>query len=553
MKKILFALTSLYLLFTIHNSRVYADTAVLVKTIVGPDTLTIFGASIAPVKNFRGNGEIDLLIGAYDRSGSIGSPGWAYIYYGGSVFDSLWDVQYHGVKGGVGDWTGYGKAVSSAGDFNKDGYEDIIIASPHYDMPTSSTGDDGRIYLYKGGPSPDTIPLWYLDTPHTYGATFGYSVAYIGDLNKDGCGDIIAGAPNDIGPYGQGFTGGAYIFLGDSTNPNSVIDYELYGRSNQEGFGWCVSGLGDINGDSFPEIAVGSPGGYGKVYIYSGNSPFDTTCDYLLQGRYNNGRFGQSISHGDFNKDGYEDVIVGEYGYNSNTGRAYIYLGGASPDTVPDLILNGEQAGCFGYQVCGTNDLNGDSIDDYIISAPWHTTAIDSFAGKVFIYYGKAILDTAIAVAVTGNYYKSRIGTNVSSLADINNDSKNEFTVKWGSPASGIPSNIKIYQIDVNGVAGQGIDENKRKDIYVKCYPNPFSKRVAFAYQVFKDSNIKLSIYNITGQLVKTIAKGFKKTGNYKIEWNGVCDNGLKLNSGIYFYKLNINNQTITNKIILIK
>jgi hypothetical protein len=533
---------------------VHADTAVLVKTIVGPDTLTIFGASIAPVRNFRGTGEVDLLIGAYDRSGSIGSPGWAYMYYGGSLLDSLWDVQYRGEQGRVGDWTGYGQAVSSAGDFNGDGYEDIIIGSPHYDDPASSTGDDGRIYLYKGGPTPDTIPLWHLDTPHTYGATFGYSVACIGDLNKDGCGDIIAGAPNDIGPYGQGFTGGAYIFLGDSTNPNSIIDYELYGRSNQEGFGWRVNGLGDINGDSYPEITVGSPGGYGKVYIYSGNSPFDTTCDYLLQGRYDNGRFGQSISHGDFNNDGYEDVIVGEYGYNNNTGRAYIYLGGASPDTVPDLILNGTKTGeCFGYQVCGARDLNGDSIDDWIISAPWHTNATDSFAGRIIIYYGKTLLDTAIALSFTGNYYKSRIGTNVSSLADINNDSKNEFTVKWGSSASGLPSNIKIYQIDVNGVAGQGTDENKIKDIYIKCYPNPFSERTRFTYKLPNDGYIKLSIYNITGQLVKTIEKGFKKVGNYEIEWSGTGDNGLKLNSGIYFYRIDSGGFSITKKMVLLK
>lgn len=534
---------------------VYSDTAVLVKTIVGPDTLTIFGASIAPVKNFRGTNEIDLLIGAYDRSGSIGSPGWAYMYYGGGSFDSLWDVQYRGEQGGAGDWTAYGKAVSSAGDFCADGYTDIVVGSPGYDAPNSN----GRVYVYKGGAIPDTVPLWALT-----GAAFaglGSAVHCLGDLDHDECSDIIAGAPGEY--KAGGYDGAAYIYLGDSTVvvADSIIDYVLFGAGdrNNENFGSSLTS-GDFNDDGWVDVIVGAPGSptdtsiCGRVYVFYGGTGFDANHDLFFDGRQKTAFFGQSISHGDFNNDGYEDVIVGEYGYNSNTGRAYIYLGGASPDTVPDLILNGEQTGsCFGYQVCGAGDLNGDSIDDWLVAAPWYTTPTDSFAGKVNVYFGKVALDTILSATITGNYYKSRIGTNVTSLADINNDGNNEFSVKWGSPVNGIPSNIKIYKIGANGITGYPEEKNKIKYIKANCYPNPFFSKTVINFQVPKDSDIRLGIYNIVGQLVKTLDRGFKKADDYKVEWDGTGDDGKRLNNGIYFYKLNINNQTIINKLILIK
>ena len=558
MKKTLFALTSLYLLFTIHNSLVYADNAVLVKTIVGLDTIDIFGSAIASV-DYNGDGKLDLVIGA-DPSRVV-SPGHAYLYYGGAAFDSLYDGKYTGVFGRVGDYTGFGKAVSSAGDFNKDGYDDIVIGSPHYDLDGSSTGDDGRIYLYKGGPTPDTIPLWYLDTPYTYGAEFGYSVAGIGDLNKDGCGDIIAGAPIDIDPYQHDFTGAAYIFLGDSTNPDSGIDYELWGKRMSERFGYSV-GSCDLNGDGWKDVLVGAQGIetipadttiLGRVYVYLGGAVFDTTCDLYYQGRQKGAHFGRSISSGDFNNDGYEDIIVGEYGYNSNTGRAYIYLGGATPDTVPDLILNGEQAGCFGYQVCGAGDLNGDSIDDYIVSAPWHSTAIDSFAGRVYVYYGGTILDTLPDVVITGWQYKDRIGRTISALGDINNDGKREYAIlKWIRLSSEFLK-ILVYQINVNGVEGnnEGLIMNKLS--LFQNQPNPFKNRTTISYKLPKPVNANLSIYNITGQRVKTLVNGIKPAGEYNVFWDGRNDNGELSPNGVYFYTLKANNYLTTKKAILLK
>ena len=554
-KTILMSVAVLIVLFSLAH----ADNAVLVKTIVGPDTLTSFGSAMATIKDFNGDGGIDLLIGAKDRSGSIGSPGWAYMYYGGSVYDSLWDVQYHGVQGRVGDYTGFGKAVSSAGAFNKDGYDDIVIGSPHYDDSLSSTWDDGRIYLYKGGPTPDTIPLWYKNHPHGDGAEFGYSVACLGDINKDGCSDIITGSPIDF--KGGSMPGAAYIFLGDSINPDSGIDYELWGLRDDDFFGYSV-GSCDLNGDGWKDVLVGAQGIetipadttiLGRVYVYLGGAVFDTTCDLYYQGRQKGAHFGRSISSGDFNHDGYEDVIVGEYGYNNNTGRAYIYLGGASPDTVPDLILSGTQTGeSFGYKVCGVGDLNDDSIDDYVASSPYYPAGSTTYMGKVLIYYGSSTLDTVPDMSISDKDSNSYFGYSIAGCGDINLDGKNEFALS----DVGFYGNLKkvfIYNVDVNGIVGNENNINLTKLYLSQNAPNPFKHKTAINCQLPNAGQMNICMFNITGQLVRTLVKEAKAAGSYKIFWDGKNNNGEALPNGIYLYRLMTNNFTIIKKAILIK
>jgi hypothetical protein len=532
-----------------------ADTAVLVKTIVGPDTLTIFGASIAPVKNFRGTGEIDLLIGAYDRSGSIGSPGWAYMYYGGGAFDSLWDVRYHGEQGYPGDWTSYGSSVSYAGDFCADGYTDIVIGSPGYDAPNSN----GRVYVYRGGPVPDTVPLWVLT-----GASFaglGYAVHGLGDLDRDGCSDIIVGAPGDNGVGLQ--DGSARIFLGDSTmaGADSVADYRLWGAGDRSGenFG-CSFSSGDFNGDGWVDVVVGAPGSTydtsicGRVYLFYGSSAFDVDYDLYFDGRQKAAEFGRSISSGDFNNDGYDDVIVGEPGYNSSTGRAYIYLGGAAPDTAPALLLVGEQTGSFfGYPVCGTGDLNGDSIDDILITAGRYTNGTDTFAGRIYIYYGGSILDSVPHVIITGNK-KNGLGWSLADCGDINNDGKREIAAYCNpNTTPKTPLKVLIYNVDVNGVVGWPANAMiPYKNRLFSC-PNPFSDKSQIKYRIWEHSYNEIIVYNIYGQRVKTLFSGVREPGEHYVFWDGIDYKNNKMPGGVYFIKLETSKQTITNKLILIR
>ncbi len=115
----------------------------------------------------------------------------------------------------------------------------------------------------------------------------------------------------------------------------------LTGETTNSYFGWSVSTAGDVNGDGYDDVIVGAYGyssGTGRAYIYYGGPSMDNVADVTMTGEATGNYFGHSVSTaGDVNGDGYSDVIVGAYGYSSSTGRAYIYLS-SSPPIVPHIM-----------------------------------------------------------------------------------------------------------------------------------------------------------------------------------------------------------------------
>jgi flagellar hook assembly protein FlgD len=84
-------------------------------------------------------------------------------------------------------------------------------------------------------------------------------------------------------------------------------------------------------------------------------------------------------------------------------------------------------------------------------------------------------------------------------------------------------------------------------------YPNPFNPSTTIEYQIPKAGNVEINIYNITGQLIRTIESGFKNAGNYKVTWNSRNDFNQIVASGIYISNVKYNNSFLTKKIILLK
>jgi hypothetical protein len=139
---------------------------------------------------------------------------------------------------------------------------------------------------------------------------------------------------------------------------------ELFDGTAAEGYGHALSGAGDLNGDGYQDFVMGVPlndiGGAdaGAVYIFYGGPGFDNTPDMILVGSAAGDQFGYSVTAGrDFNGDGIADIAVGAP-YNDaggvDAGRVYVYFGGASMDTSADMVMTGEAAGDnFGYAVTG--------------------------------------------------------------------------------------------------------------------------------------------------------------------------------------------------------
>lgn len=170
------------------------------------------------------------------------------------------------------------------------------------------------------------------------------------DVNGDGFADVLVGASSQAG----GYLGAAYVYLGGagglSPTPSSLTD--LAGGSG--GFGFSVASAGDVNGDGFGDVIVGAPGeneDLGAAYVYFGSLDGLSTIPAALTdpaGSIDSGFGGSLASAGDVNGDGFSDVILGA------SRVAYVYPGGmGGPATTPSSLTDpgDEPYDGFGFSV----------------------------------------------------------------------------------------------------------------------------------------------------------------------------------------------------------
>jgi len=341
------------------------------------------------------------------------NTGRAYIYYGGLNLNTNADV----VLTGETTSNVFGCSVSSAGDVNGDGYSDVIVGAYGYST------NKGRAYIFYGGASMNNTADVIM-TGESNGNDFGTSVSTAGDVNGDGYSDVIAGA--DL--YSSN-TGRAYIFFGGASM-NNIADVTMTGAAANNTFGKSVSSAGDVNGDGFSDVIIGANGyssNTGRAYIFFGGSTMDNASDVLLTGEAAGNNFGVSVSSaGDVNGDGFSDVIAGAYGFNSNTGKAYIYYGGAGMNSTADVIMTGESTfNFFGNSVSSAGDVNGDGFSDVIISA----FGYNSFTGKAFVFFGGTSMNNIADITMNEDIVNSYFGISVSSAGDVNGDGFSDLLV----------------------------------------------------------------------------------------------------------------------------
>ena len=399
------------------------------------------GTSVAGAGDVNGDGYEDVIVGAPLSDYTGANSGRAYIYYGGAIFNSTPDKVLSGLAGEL-----LGTSVAGAGDVNGDGYDDVIVSLTGY---LSSTG---RVYIYFGGADMNTTRDIIL-TGEATGDYFGNSVAGAGDVNGDGFADVIVGAP-----YKTSNTGKAYVYFGGSVM-NNVVDVTLIQNIASEFFGFSVSSAGDFNGDGYSDVIVGAYGysnSAGRTYMYIGVNTVDNIADMTLLGFIIFESFGYSVSSaGDFNGDGYSDIVIGGYAFSNSMGRVYLYFGGAVLNSNPNIVFTGENSlDQFGKSVSGAGDVNGDGFDDVIIGAE----NFSSGTGKAYVFNGGNSLDNNADKILPAEYAGDKFGLSVSGCGDLNGDGNSDFIVGAPNNDQNGTSSGRAY-VYFNSMSGTDIED----------------------------------------------------------------------------------------------
>lgn len=335
----------------------------------------------------------------------------------------------------------FGCSVSGAGDLNGDGYGDVIAGARSYDAGQT---DEGVVFVYYGSATGIGTTATMLEQNNA-GSQFGYSVSFAGDVNADGFGDIIIGAPLYI-TSGSNNPGAAFIYHGSATGIATTPAITLTGPANGSQFGFSVSNAGDVNGDGFSDVVVGAPlhspvlSNEGSIFIYHGSAtgiPAFATTNF--RSTFSGARFGSSVANaGDVNGDGYSDIVVGAPRYtngHTSEGTFMVYRGSAAGiNTTAHIRVEANVVnGLMGTSVAGAGDMNGDGLTDIVVGCPgMNNGGGQTNEGLVRVFFGAATMSTTASFTYEPNVTNYRMGTSVASAGDVNGDGFSD--VVFGAP-----------------------------------------------------------------------------------------------------------------------
>lgn len=393
--------------------------------VLGPIADAQFGGSLSVTGDFNGDGLADLVVGMPGYSNGASNEGAVYVYYGTvDGYPSTPDYTYE-------TNTVYGFVGSSpiAADINGDGYDDLVVGAYNY---SEATNYKGAIMVFFGGPDGlSTRPDQIVEGESSY-SFFGALVRRMGDLNGDGYEDVAVSAS------GQSSVGKIYIYFGSATGLNTTPAATL---SGSEMYGYYGNRMitGDVDGDGLYDLIVStvvSGSDPARITIYKGTANGIDTTPIETLGQVagsSSDLFGDNmLLPGDIDGDGYPDLVVGSPYYNGgsgNSGMMTIFYGSASgflaSGRIQTVTAHSTDWSFFGGNLA-SGDFDNDGYADVVVGTSVYSNPISSgqpWPGIVWILRGTAdgLETTPMAVLKGQTGSLDQLGTSLA-VSDINHD-----------------------------------------------------------------------------------------------------------------------------------
>lgn len=472
------------------------------------------------------------------------------------------------------------------GDLNGDGYDDLVLIMKHHTQSKNHYANE--VYIYLGSETFDNTADYILSVGDDLTVDFAINVSYGGDINGDGYDDLIISSN-----YNNENVNKLEVYFGSETFDTEVDHVVEFDYEYNRGDPYLISS-GDFNGDGYDDIVTGCAD-FWIVYfgpeMLQKTIEFGYVTDYMLD-----------ICMADFNGDGCDEIgtvltFCDEVGIPDPDGFGMTYtdylvysiyacnedlslntIRRASLETMPhgnDFSVNDikccdkDNDGCYDVYIsvepsAKTHKILGSHSNNFIgvlsqFNIPLFRFMFYQFGNEEKKMLGFPNSTISIYEELFEEYSVHSVcslGINCTcktcrSIGDINNDGYDEFVVL----VHDFHNHCDVYKIYTQSkvLANQDNDCVPVKLVEAKNYPNPFNPTTTIEFNLPKEGDVELSIYNIKGQCIKNYNTKTYDAGINSVVWNGTNNSGKTVSSGVYYYKLKANDDVVTNKMVLLK
>jgi hypothetical protein len=457
----------------------------------------------------------------------------------------------------------------AAGDLDHDGHPEVVETSYVCDTP--------KVFVWRGDGS--DLPGW----PRLLEGYPCYASPVLYDLDMDGQLEVIAAT----------MSGRIYVFRHDGTG---YIDPSgLFVTVTDSSGVWVgnTPAVGDIDGDSKPEIVVGGGGGSSKLFAFRWDGSSQPNFPVVLGDLFNNS---PALGKLDPGHPGLQIVALAQgtqvhalYGDGQELPgwpksvmvvetRSSTAIGDLDQDGLLEVVVPGDNQVCV-FRSDGTpqpgfpvywpgsafsspaiGDLDGDSRMEILAG---------SSDERLYAWHSDGTKVLGFPVRTWGTYLSS------VTLADLGDRrvttfaaSYDHFLYGWQAMTQPGPVSLEWWTFHHDeqrtGQHGfrqpSGAEETRnaglvslipRETALYPNAPNPVVSGSTIRFDLAREGDVRLAVYNIAGERVRTLGQGGKKPGVYRVSWDGCDDRGKRVSSGVYFYRLEAGGFVKTMKMVV--